>query len=127
MSTELETGMQHHGAATFWGGDKKGVCLQISATSQEMYTQLLKSNNNQPDFFLDFDLVEAAALAETLATFVKKECLRRQALLKKQVEALKSLEKTVFFEVAELPEQFFNAGPLPVKMVSTFCPIKEEI
>jgi len=113
MSTEIETKMTDHSMVTFWGGSERGICAQIT-------DQRPDSENHG---YIQLTMTEAAALAEALGAFVRTEALRRQGLLKDEIERLKNIEKTVFNEVAELPQEFFGFGLMSVKMIDKFCPI----
>ena len=106
MSTEIETKMTSHAAYQYWGGDVLGTCLQING--EEGCTQLT--------------LEEAVALCNTLGSFIRREAVRRQQLLRAEIERLKITERTVFHEVAELPEDLMAGPELAVRMVSRYCP-----
>lgn len=106
MSTELKTRMTKHSIVEFWGGDARGVCVQV--TGDEGYVQLT--------------LEEAAALCEALGGFIKREAVRRQKLLRDELEALRMAERTVWHEVAELPAELFEVPCCAVDMVARLCP-----
>ena len=111
MGTELETTMHEHTLKQFWGGDERGVCVQITSTS-----------GVDDEGFVCLTMEEAAALCGDLISFVKAEAIRRQRLLKKQIEQMRLCERTVFNEIAELPADLISADELVVTMVSRFCP-----
>jgi hypothetical protein len=111
MSRELETNMKTHRIKSYWGGNSKGRCVQITGEAPEGYIQLT--------------MVEAAKLINTLAGFVKEEAMRRQALLKKQISDLKITERTIFHEVSELSESLFTEQSISVDMVNRFAPFVE--
>jgi hypothetical protein len=65
---------------------------------------------------------EAAALCSTLGEYIKREAQRRQSLLRADLARLKVAEKTVFHEIAELPQDLMAGPKLAIAMVSKFCP-----
>lgn len=121
MGTEIETKMTEHTAKEFWGGDDRGVCLQVTA-SGPLRVRETAGKQIQEEGFIQLTMEEAAALCNDLGGFVKREAMRRQALLKAEVEQAKIAEKTVFHEVASLPSDLMGVAELAVTMVSRFCP-----
>lgn len=111
MGTEVKTKMENHTIREFWGGDERGVCLQITAATAV-----------DDEGFVQMTMEEAAALCSDLGAFIKREATRRQRLLRDQLEQLKRDERTVFNEVAELPDELMAGPELAVMMVSRFCP-----
>ena len=121
MSTELQTKMASHTISRFWGGDDRGVCVQVTSST------LLKARDSiaeqlQDEGFIRLTMEEAAALCNDLGAFVKAEAIRRQGLLKEQLEQAKLEMKTVFHEGEELPADLMAGPELAVDMVSKFCP-----
>jgi hypothetical protein len=108
MSTEIETKMENHTLTEFYGGDEKGVCLQVTQLQQEGFIQLT--------------MEEAAALHSDLANFIRREARRRQELLKEHIKELKIAERAVFYEVLELPNDMYLGSELAIGLVSKFCP-----
>jgi len=109
MGTNINTEMQWHILKEFWGGDGRGVCLQITAIADD-------------EGFIQLTMEEATALCNDLSAFIKREALRRQALLREHIGQLKYVERTVFNEVAELPNELMAGPRLAVETVSRFCP-----
>lgn len=121
MSTEIETKMMDHTATEFWGGDKRGVCVQITAAEMK-HIHESGIEQLQEEGFIQLTMEEAAALCNTLARFISEEAKRRQSLLKEQIEKLKGLEKTVFREVADFSPEMFEAQLVVFDYVAKFCP-----
>lgn len=121
MGTEIETKMTEHTAKEFWGGDDRGVCLQVTA-SGPLRVRETAGKQIQEEGFIQLTMEEAAALCSDLGGFVKREAMRRQSLLKAEIAKAKIAEKTVFHEVAELPSNLMAGPELAVLMVSRFCP-----
>ena len=111
MGTELPTEMTSHTVKQFWGGDHRGVCLQITA----------KSDETGPGYIV-LTMEEAAALCNNLGDFISIEAKRRQDLLKDQLRQLKIAERTVFTEVAALSSDLLTAPRISVALISNFCP-----
>ena len=107
MSTELKSEMTSHTATQFWGGDARGVCIQITSNEEG---------------FIQLTMEEAAALCNTLGLFIVDEAKRRQDLLKEELVQLKLDERTVFHEVIELDSGLMVGPALAVTMVSKLCP-----
>jgi len=121
MSTEIETKMEQHTATEFWGGDQRGVCLQITA-SGPMAVRDTAGAQLQEEGFIQVTMEEAAALCNALGGFVKGEAVRRQALLRDSIARAKMASRTVFHEVAALPDHMMAGPELAVMMVSRLCP-----
>lgn len=111
MGTDLITTMTDHTAKTFWGGDDRGVCVQI--TKQ-------KADNDQE--YIQLTMEEAAALTATLHKFIADEAVRRQTLLREQLVIWNRQEKTVFSEVASLSCDFLVVRDLALRSISLYCP-----
>jgi hypothetical protein len=109
MSTYLETEMTEHTACKFWGGDERGMCVQVS-------------KNDASAAYLVITLAEATALVNTLMPFIKEEAQRRQGLLREWLADLKSAERSVFHEIGELSPEFFETVKTSVALVDKFCP-----
>lgn len=121
MGKEITTKMSSHTAKEYWGGDDRGMCLQITA-SGPLRVHETAGEQIQEEGFIQLTMEEAAALCNDLIGFVKREAMRRQALLKAEIERAKIAEKTVFHEVASLPSNLMGEAELAVMMVSRFCP-----
>ena len=120
MSNELETKMTDHAATEFWGGDKRGVCVQITAANINIRESV--EDQLQEEGFIQLTMEEASALCNTLSRFVTKEAMRRQSLLIEQLKQLKNMEKTVFNEVAKLDPEMLEIPLTAVDFVAKFCP-----
>jgi len=120
MSESVETKMTDHVADEFWGGNSRGVCLQVTASALRIRATI--DEQLQEEGFIQLTMEEASALCNDLVGFVKREAVRRQALLKAELREAKIAEKTVFHEVAELPSDLMAGPELAVLMVSRFCP-----
>lgn len=121
MGTEIKTKMTEHTAKEFWGGDDRGVCLQVTA-SKPLTVRETISEQIQEEGFIQLTMEEAAALCNDLGGFVRREACRRQELLKADIERLKIDAKTVFHEVAALPSDLMAGPEFAVLMVSKLCP-----
>jgi len=89
-----------------WGGNDKGRIIQL--TSDDGYVQLTLS--------------EAANIAYKLSEFIKEESIRRQKLLRQQIENLKDIDKTVFKEIADMNMVEYDVQRLQVAFVDSYCP-----
>jgi len=116
MSTDIETNLPRHLLRSFWGGVKHGVCVQITCNDQ------LPDQIYDPEGYIQLTMEDASELIGHLAQFVKKEAVRRQGLLKQQLEELKTAERTVFHEISELSPELFDVPSSSVNFVSKFCP-----
>jgi len=121
MGNEITTKMSAHTAREFWGGDDRGVCLQVTASAPLRVREAI-GNQLQEEGFIQLTMEEAAALCNNLGGFIQREATRRQALLTAEIERAKITEKTVFHEVASLPSDLMAGPELAVAMVSRFCP-----
>ena len=65
MSTEIETRMTEHTANEFWGGDDRGICLQVTEAE------------SRQDGYIQLTMAEADALYIALGCYVKREATRR--------------------------------------------------
>jgi len=125
MGTEIKTKMLDHATKEFWGGDQRGVCLQVTASSPLRIKETIADQLHE-EGFIQLTMTEAAALCNDLQGFVKREAMRRQELLRAQINQLKMAEKTVFQEVAALPLDFIDTSGLVVSMVAKLCPTSSE-
>ena len=121
MSTEIESKMMDHSLVELWGGDEYGVCLQITTITPLKVHNSIAEQLQEPGF-IQVTMEEAAVLCNDLGRFVKREAQRRQALLRAQLEQLKINERTVFNEVAEIPDDLMAGPELAVLAISRFCP-----
>ena len=122
MSTTIKTTMRDHTAKRFWGGDDRGNCLQITASSPLRIHESV-GDQLQEEGFVQLTMEEAAELCSTLGEFITEEAKRRQALLRDELEHMKLAERTVFHETAEFTDDFMDVPKIVVAMVSRFCPI----
>lgn len=111
MSKEVETKMESHSLTEFWGGDDRGVCIQVTSLASV-----------DDEGFVSLTMEEAAALCGDLSKFIKREAVRRQSLLREQLAELKIAERTVFNEVIELSDGHMTVAEIAIGMVSAFCP-----
>jgi hypothetical protein len=111
MSTEIATRMEDHLFTRFWGGDTRGGCVQITA-----------QNTTHGEGFIQLTMEEAAALCHELSVFLKDEALRRQKLLREQIQGLQVLEKTIFQEIANLSPDLLEVPLFVVNTISQTCP-----
>ena len=70
MSETLLTKMTSHIATSFWGGDQKGTCLQITS-SKPVRIRGCVIEQLQEEGFIQLTLGEAKALMETLKIFIE--------------------------------------------------------
>ena len=117
MSEEIETKMKDHTLTEFWGGDDKGVCLQITAS-----TPMKLNSPFAEEGFTQLTMEEAAVLHTDLTLFIKREAERRMTLLKEVLDDMQLIEKTVFHEVLELSSDMGLGKDLCINMVSSLCP-----
>ena len=120
MSVDIDSKMIDHTLVKFWGGDGKGFCLQI--TAREMGVQDSVAEMLQEESFILLTMEEANALRNALGVFIREEAKRRQALLRRDLEGLKLVEKSVFNEIASLPDEFFDTFEMATSLVATCCP-----
>ena len=121
MGTEIDTRMTEHNVKQFWGGDSRGVCLQITAATPLKVCDSIEEQI-QEEGHIQLTMEEAAAMCNDLGRFVREEAQRRQSLLREEIAQAKVTERTVFQEVAELPADLMAGPKLAVLMVSRFCP-----
>ena len=121
MGTKINTKMTEHTAKEFWGGDERGVCVQVTASEPLRVCETIEEQL-QEEGHIQLTMEEAAALCNDLGAFVKREAVRRQGLLKEEIAKAKIKERTVFHEVVELPSDLMAGPELAVLMVSRFCP-----
>ena len=121
MSTHIETKLTGHTLVQVWGGDDKGMVLQVTC-SEPLRIRETVAEQLQDEGFIRLTMEEAATLCNDLGAFVRREAVRRQELLSAEIERLKIAERTVFHEVAELPSDLMAGPELAVEMVSRFCP-----
>ena len=121
MGHEIETELTAHHLREFCGGSDRGVCMQVT-TSAPLTVHDDRMQQQQEPGFIQLTMEEAAILCNDLSQFVKREAIRRQGLLREQLERLKFDERTVFQEIAELPADVFGAPKLAVELVSALCP-----
>lgn len=122
MGTEIETRMTEHMVNQFWGGANRGMCLQVTASCPLTTFETAAEQRVQQEGFVQLTMEEASALCDNLGQFVKREAVRRQGLLREQIEALGISARTVFNEVADIPSDVLLWPSLAVAMVSRFCP-----
>lgn len=70
MGTEIQTRMKSHTATEFWGGEKRGVCMQITAAHLNVKDTLMEQL--QVEGFIQLTVGEAMALVETLKEFIAR-------------------------------------------------------
>lgn len=121
MGTEVETKMTEHLATHFWGGDDKGVCIQITA-SKPMKLCYTINEQIQQEGFVQLTMEEAAELCSVLNDFICEEARRRKDLLRDELKRIQLSTDTVFHEVMNLHDDIFKVPNLAVLMVSKFCP-----
>jgi len=121
MGTEIDTRMTEHIIKHFWGGDKRGCCLQVTAAAAVKVRDSI-DEQIQEEGYIQLTMEEAAALCNDLGRFVCQEAQRRQALLREEITRTKIMERTVFHEVAKLPADLMAGPELAVSLVSRFCP-----
>ena len=70
MGTEIQTRMKGHTATEFWGGEKRGVCMQITAAHLNIKDTVMEQL--QVEGFIQLTVGDAMALIETLKEFVAR-------------------------------------------------------
>lgn len=113
MSKDIKTELRQHALCEFWGGNERGICAQVTA--------LYPSDSDNG--CIQLDLKEAAELAYQLSQYCLREANRRQDLLRKQIEGLKEMEKTVFKEVSEIRLADYESQRFAVRFVNQFAPL----
>lgn len=113
MRKEMETEMKSHQAF-----------LETNGGESESYL-FVTSGSVQDEQELCFTMEEAVALCDNLGKFIKIEALRRQNLLKEQLQDLKAKERSVFHEVSEINGTFMDVPKMSVKLISMYCPKKK--
>ena len=71
MSESVETKMTDHQVIEFWGGNSRGVCLQVTASALRIRATI--DEQLQEEGFIQLTMEEAAALCNDLGRFVKRE------------------------------------------------------
>ena len=112
MSKDIETELTQHVLCEFWGGNERGICVQV--------TPLVPVDRDNG--YIQLDLAEAAELAYQLSQYCLREAQRRQDLLKEQVKELVDLQKTVFQEVSEIRLADYETQKTAVDLISKFAP-----
>lgn len=115
MSTEIETNLTRHLLRSFWGGDHRGVCVQVTCSDPI-------TGSPDQEGYIQLTMEDASELIGHLARFVKAEAVRRQGLLKQKIAGMEDMERTVFHEIANLAPELFEVPNGAVKFVSKFCP-----
>lgn len=118
MGTEIETEMSTHSIKEYWGGDDKGVMVQVTAN----YPLPVDFDSSQHENFIQLDLIEASKLCKSLNDFIVGECKRRQGLLEDQLKNLRFDNQTVFHEVLSLDESLFKVSNISVDLIDKLCP-----
>ncbi len=121
MSTKLPSEMTTHTATEFWGGDARGVCLQVTSSLPTTIRDSAEEQTHE-EGFIQVTLEEAAALYNTLGVFITNEAKRRQALLQDEIVRLELNGRTVFHEVAELDRSLIAGPAVSVTLISNLCP-----
>lgn len=67
MSTELLTNMQDNNVTLFWGGETRGMCLQVSSRTSKDGAS-----------FIHLTMEDAVSLQKNIKTLIKKERKRRR-------------------------------------------------
>ncbi len=124
MSAEIKTDMKSHSITSYWGGDHLGMMVQITSIEPFKYNpdeaaKYLFGHEG----FIQLNLSEAAALCNSLNSYIVEECARRKALLQAELEHLHTIKRTVFNEVAALDPDLFKVSTLSTMFVDRFCPI----
>ena len=117
MTTEIETHLTRHSLVEFWGGDKRGICLQVTCRSAST-----PDSGGQEEGYIQLTMAEAAILAKQLADFALREAERRQGLLREQIKSLQDLERTVFGEVSTIRMADYATQELSVALIDVYCP-----
>ena len=120
MPVDIGSKMVDHTLVKFWGGDDKGFCLQVTASEMDVRDTVAKQL--QEEGFIQLTMEEANALRNALGVFISEEAKRRQALLRRDLERLKLVEKSVFNEIATLPDELFDTLEMSTSLVATCCP-----
>jgi len=67
MSTDIKTDLPRHSLTEYYGGDERGICVQITALKME-----------DGDGYITLSSEEAEILIKDLKGFVKREKTRRK-------------------------------------------------
>ena len=70
MSTDIQTKMKGHTAVEFWGGEKRGVCMQITAAHLNIKDTVMEQL--QVEGFIQLTVGDAMTLVETLKEFIAR-------------------------------------------------------
>jgi len=125
MSREIKTEMKNHSINQFWGGNKRGNCLQITSTKSNICANI--ADQIQEEGFILLSMEDAVDLCNSLFFFIKEEALRRQKLLKEELKELKLKERTVFQEIVDLREELLRFPELTIRAISNYCPKAKKI
>ena len=125
MSREIKTEMKNHSITQFWGGNKRGSCLQITSEISNISTNV--PDQLQQEGFIQLTMEDAVDLCNSLFFFIKEEALRRQKLLKEELKEWELKERTVFQEIGDLREELLHFPELTIRAISNFCPKAKKI
>lgn len=116
MSTEIYS-TDNFSLTNYWGGVDKGNCLQITMKD------FGRSASQNLTGAVQLDLSDAAELYNQLGEWIKGECIRRQELLREEIEGKRELQKTIFSEIANLDDALIgNNNKLAVGLIDKFTP-----
>lgn len=85
MATEVNTAMQNHVMTEFWGGDDRGMCVQITSKNIQL-RDTAEEQLRESEGYIQLTMEEAAALCEALGGFIQREAVRRQKSLRDELE-----------------------------------------
>ena len=95
MATEVNTAMQNHVMTEFWGGDDRGMCVQITSKNIQL-RDTAEEQLRESEGFIQLTMEEAAALCNALTGFIRREAERRKELIRAELERLRIAERTLF-------------------------------
>lgn len=104
----------------YWGGKEKGFCLQMTMIDGKYAVDenLIGA--------VQVDIKNAIQLYNELGAWIQGECIRRQQILRKQIEDKKEFEKTVFREIADLGKELMYNKPISADFILQFTPASED-
>ena len=116
MSTIFST-TNRHSFTSFYGGDEKGRCLQITTLSP-------LRPSDEGEGYLQLTLTEAAEVAYQIMRWVQKETARRRELLSEELEKLKLVDSRIFKEIRSFDDSVLacQINVDFVKLVDATCP-----
>lgn len=95
MSKNLGIINNKFSAVQFWGGDSRGVCLQIT-------------NHSSNESYIQVTAAEAVALIPILKTVIDAELKRQSELCDEMIRKNQEMKKTIIKDMSEVAKMAIN-------------------